>query len=212
MSFKQLYFAAGLVLLSSAAFSQMPERYKTCSGLATSDPAQGLAAAESWLKESDNPSARHCQALALYNQGEYVSAAEILEKLAEQLGQKQDILWLNLMQQAAMARELAGQGKTAMGLLDRTLKLSESKSYPQQTALLLTSRGRILMKMGDLLEAMQDFDHALALAPTDLKLRIERVKLLQRLGDTDSARKELEIILNSDPANIQAQALRKALP
>lgn len=76
-----------LLLFAGSAMAQEinhEEQYQACLGLAQTQPELALSAAQGWAQLGGGVAAGHCEAMALYGQGQAQEAAKILGRLSQQ--------------------------------------------------------------------------------------------------------------------------------
>ena len=214
-------------------------QYDACMVLAGRAPVDALASARSWEEVGGGNAARHCAAIALFNQRDYGEAALRLDALAEEIGTVDRKLTAGLLDQAGRAWLLAGEPESALEALGQAISLSPgdaelhiARSYAhaarqnyssalddlrQAEALapgmseiyLLTAAA--LRFQGDATGALAEADRAVAAAPGNPDVFLERGNIRWLLEDHDGARRDWSHALSLAPDSSAAQAARRNL-
>lgn len=203
-------------LAAAAPAPALESAYQQCTASVQDDPAAALRTAERWMQEHDHPSAYHCRALALFALKRYAEAARELERLSTRLGEKNLVLWGNVLRQAAKAWELADDKAKAIvtltGGIQKTANLGLSEPVIGQLAAeLLLDRSVLYAGGGRELFALQDLDQALSLAPDNPRLLFARARLFIEQDETALAKRDLDALKAINPAYPGAASLRKKL-
>jgi len=156
--------------------------------LARGTPREGFGAAVAWEGLGGGEAARHCAAVALFEMGEYVEAAERLEALAKE-GRQPLPLLLDLLAQAGAGWLQAGRPGRAEAVLGTAIGLADRPGDGVPGALpgLLIDRATALSDLGRDLEAIRDLDRALHLRPGDPDALALRASARRRTGSLDAA-------------------------
>lgn len=212
----QAYSITSLLLAPSAAGADAnglteAEQYAHCTRQVSMQADAAYTQARQWFQATGALPAQHCMALALYEQRQFAGAASELDRMLQKLTADQPTLWLNIKEQAARAHRYAGSLMGAEKHLDDALLwISGQDNMANQMANLLLQRGEIHALQEAYLLAVQDYDHAYALAQTPDVL-LARAKLFIEMGKLDSARDDLETLLVTEPQNSEAQQLLTTL-
>lgn len=183
-------------------------RYQECTSLAASNPSKGLEKAKAWRATyGASPAARHCEALALYGMKNYEEAADLLMALAKDTAATKPALSLNLLGQAIDAYRMLNQPNNGINAASDMLILPNVKWEDPERAQILGKRAMLLRETKKPLDAIQDLDQALSLTPKNADLLTERAKAYLALGNTDSAKKDLDAAVNAEPAHKEAKRL-----
>lgn len=190
--------------------------YKDCTALASSNPEQALNKASEWLKIDDSVAAHHCRAMALYGLKQYDAAGAELDIVRAKIDVAQISLRSYVARQGARAWVDANKPQNALNILteqinDMTQNRGDNATQAQLTTDLLLDRGRVREQYGQLSEAVQDFDQAVSLSPSNEEVLIERAKVFSQLGDSGLAQRDLQVVLRFNPGNKQAQGLMRVL-
>ena len=179
--------------------------YEDCTRKVSSEPSVALRLAERWIQTENHPSAYHCRALALFALKRYPESAKALEELSTKIGEKNLVLWGNVIRQAARSWELAeDKAKAIVALtkgISRTANLGLSEPVVGQlSAELLLERSQLYASGGRELFALQDLDQAISLSPENAKLYLARAELFVAQNEKVLARRDLEVVkgINAD--------------
>jgi hypothetical protein len=198
-----------LLALPVAAQStpSLNEQYTQCTQTVTSDPAGTYKRARAWYGQSQSLASQHCMALALYNLADYAGAARALESILQGLKPAEGSLWINMKSQAARAQAAAGNATAALTHLQDALYWAADKQMDDAMLPLLLQRAALYDSRNEDLLAIQDYDHAMSIRPATAT-RLQRARLLLKMGKTAQAVEDIDIVLQSEPANKEAQSLR----
>jgi len=161
------------------------ESYHQCIVLAGETPAKALSASEEILSKAFSTSAQHCKAVALFSMGNYPEAAQALEILIQRISAENAQLRASILEQAALSRQNSGDLKAAA--IHLTHALMEIVRVPQAQrnkpmVSLLQRRSAIYTENKDLLRALQDIEHAIALDPRNENLQQAHEVIIQQMG------------------------------
>lgn len=170
--------------------------YATCVDMATIDPDRTAREARAWWEETGSLAARHCQVVALSEQGATKTAALMLDEIiiSPQIdaAERQPLL----MQSAALWRQL-GDSDAALSAMDNALKISPSAAiYVERSALLAENR--------DWEGARSDLDRALSLEPRNEEALTLRASARRRLGDNEGAQRDALLAIEYRPVSAAA--------
>ena len=207
--------AAGLAAGPAAAV----EDYDACLGLIEGDPARAEREAEAWVGLGGGAAARHCHALALIAIGAASRAVdELLGIAADEPGLAPEARAAVLVQAgemlldqgdsvtaravAAQALALAPGDQDAAGLsaaaqlaegdtAGAVRWLDEAIAGGAATPRLLLLRAAAQRRLGQLVAARDDAEHATELAPEMAAAWLERGRVAAALGDAPDARDAL---------------------
>lgn len=200
-------FLALLIPPAAQAQGESAAQYATCTALVKQNTQAALQQARHWHRQSGELSARHCLALAQYQLGQFKQAAAELDAILQSVSPSQSRLWFAVIKQAARAHLQAKNYPAAHSHLSEALIWTgEQEAMEAAMPPLLLQRARILALQGDYLRAVHDLDHAYALQP-DNKLRLERARLFIRMGKNESAREDINAVLQEEPQNRHAATL-----
>lgn len=234
------------LLLTAAASAQAPKpkidqdaEYAACLDMAKKKPEAALERAKKWWDSGGNIGPRHCIAVALITQENYVQAGKILEDLANDAKPEVAMLRGDLFNQAGQAYYLAGMFDKAIPLYTQALL-----TKPRDVDFLI-DRAVARDEFGQHFEAIDDLNLALEIAPDraeawlyranayrhvnslDLALEdanravalssgspeslLERATIKSLRKDTAGARADLQSVVKVAPKSIQAQEAAKRL-
>ena len=213
--------------------------YDACMLLADRAPTEALASARSWEEVGGGNPARHCAAIALFNLRNYEEAAGRLEALAIETGGVDRHLTAGLHDQAGRAWLLAGEPVAAQAALGDAIALTPedaelyiARSYAHAarrdygSALAdLTRAGELapglaeihLLKAaalrfsGNAPAALVEADRAVATAPANPDVFLERGNIRWLLEDIDGAQSDWAQVLSLAPDSAAAQSARRNL-
>ena len=164
------------------------QQYAACMQLAKNNPRQAFASANAWSDKGGGAGAQHCAAVALFNAGEYIEAANRLQHLAEDgLTVRQDL-------RAGLYAQ-AGQAWLRASLIDQALRAqSNALILAPDNVEYLIDRSVTYAGIGQLNEAIADLSKALKINPRKyeaLTLRATayrlQAKVAQAAQDIDQA-------------------------
>lgn len=237
---------AGCLLLATAAQAQAPKtpanqdaEYAACLDMAKKKPEAALERAKKWWDSGGNIGPRHCIAVALIAQENYVQAGKILEDLANDAKPEIASLRGDLFNQAGQAYYLAGDFDKAIPLYTQALL-----SKPRDVDFLI-DRAVARDEFGQHFEAIDDLNLAIEIAPDrpeawlyranayrhvnslDLALEdadravtlsshspealLERATIKSLRQDSAGARADLQTVVKLAPKSIQGQEAAKRL-
>lgn len=186
--------------------------YQQCTTLSTSDPNFALRMADDWAKRAPaSPAMQHCRALGLFGLKRYTEAAETLERVADIVAEKQPVLWLSLLKQAATARIAAGDSAKALRSLTVAVQTAAERSLNDMLVDLLTERARLHITMKNPLKAVQDYDHALSISENNAELLMKRAQLFIEIKQYALAKNDLATIVAINPGHTRAKELLQGL-
>ncbi len=227
------------VALGAACPAAALEDYDGCIGLIESDPALAVREAAAWVGDGGGAAARHCHALALIATGaEGRAIDELLGIAAEEANLPPEARADILVQAGEMlldrgdsgtARAVAGQalalapGHSGAAGLGAAVRLAEGDAAgalaaldaaladEAPTARLLVLRATAQRRLGQLVAARDDAEHATELAPEMASAWLERGRTAAGLGDRPDARDAFLRAIDLDRAGELGAAARTAL-
>ncbi len=135
------------------------QRYAACMQLAKNNPRQAVVTANAWYDKGGAAAAQHCAAVALFNNGDYVEAANRLEHLAH------DGLTVRVDLRAALYAQ-AGSAWLRASLIDQALRAQGyAITLAPGNAEYLIDRSVTLAGIGRIDDAIADLTRALSLQP-----------------------------------------------
>lgn len=173
--------------------------YTGCMKLARNEPLKALPVAEQWSREGGGLGARHCLAIALFESGKHVEAANRLEAIARDMGQERPGLRAELYAQAGQAWMEAGQAENAAAAQSTALNLK-----PDDPDLWI-DRGLSYAAMKAWPRAVSDFGHALELrGNNDVDTLVLRAAAWRNSGNPDKALQDAQSALKAAPEHSEA--------
>lgn len=188
-----------------------PQKYQQCLSLVESDPAAALAYADNWIFSAvgDVP-AGHCKALALLESGAAVAAAELLEKLINDLmvngdptvRQNNANLRVQLAIQAALAWKEAGAkdpayyDKAYVAFSDALSGIKGDNPLLNNKVLLwelYVERGTLQIMRGEQKAAVGDLTQAIEQDDRQYEAYLQRAKAYRKSRDYLKARFDLRV-------------------
>lgn len=173
-------------------------RYTDCMRLARSEPLRALPAAEKWMGEGGGMGARHCVAIAMFEAGRYVPAANQFEAIARDMGNERPGLRAELYAQAGQAWMEAGQAENAAAAQSQALALKADDPD------LWIDRGLSYAAMKSWPRAISDFDRALGLRGKDVDTLVLRAAAWRNAGDGRKALDDAQYALRLAPDHSEA--------
>ncbi len=224
---------------TAAEATDQAKKYAACIDLAQADPEKALKKAQGWQKRNGKLAARHCMAVALIGQQQFIEAARMLEQLAKDAGGKLAGLKGGFLGQAGYAWLMAGEGARAVAvftaaldkapndiefLIDRAIAYASEARYWQAiddlnraTEIAPERADAYLLRAGayrhvDSLElAAEDVNRSLALKPDDPDALLERGIIRRLAGDDTSAWRDWLMVLEIAPDSPAANDARHNL-
>ena len=183
------------------------QQYESCTQLVRQQPEQTFKKARAWYQETKALAAQHCMALALYEMRDFLGAAHELENILHSVTPSQGRLWLSMKSQTAKAYQNAGRFANADQHLGQALRWASDNGLDDDMVPLLVQRGRIYALHNEHLRAIHDLDHALSIDEKNDLVLLERARVFIKMGDTDSALKDIKSVLANDPLHEEASIL-----
>ena len=184
------------------------QQYTACMQLAKTRPRQAYASANAWYDRGGADAAQHCAAIALFGMGEYVEAANRLERIADAQPGARNALRAELYAQAGQAWLLASYPDRALVAQGNALALAPDSVD------LLVDRAVTLAGIERLGEALRDLDRALSIAPRRHDALTLRATVLRLGGQPQRAAADVERAIGLNPnypeAYLERGILRKA--
>lgn len=178
------------------------ERLGACLAKAQIDPAAGLAAARDWLAQAKSPDervrARQCVGMVLSQQGDFAGAENEFASAIAGLDATQAASQQGLLAMAGNAALAGGNAAKAVDWLDRARALG-----PQGDNLALAAievdRGRALVALGRMEDAVKALGEAHRLAPNEPTGWLLSATLYRRMGELELAQRDIEMAASLDP-------------
>lgn len=184
-----------------APFATTPDhqrRYVECMRLARGEPLKALPVAEKWMGEGGGLGARHCVAIAMFESGKFIQAANQFEAIARDMGSERPGLRAELYAQAGQGWIEAGQAENAAAAQSRALELKANDPD------LWIDRGLSYAAMKAWPRAISDFDHALDLRAKDVDTIVLRAAAWRSAGDAQRALTDAQYALRLAPDHSEA--------
>ncbi len=184
-----------------APFATTPDhqrRYVECMKLARGEPLKALPVAEKWMGEGGGLGARHCVAVAMFESGKFIQAANQFEAIARDMGSDRPGLRAELYAQAGQGWIEAGQAENAAAAQSRALDLKTDDPD------LWIDRGLSYAAMKAWPRAISDFDHALGLRAKDVDTIVLRAAAWRSAGDPKRALTDAQYALRLAPDHSDA--------
>ncbi len=209
--FRLIRYFLLFMMLVPQAFAQdeilNSKKYQHCLSRVESDNADGLAFARKWYIEGGGVAAQHCQALALYELDDFKQAALLFETIIDHLISGEGVnefAYKNRELLKVQIHNLAGLAWKSAGELDKAYN-SYSEGIidlPPKSVLaydLYVQRGLIQMERDDAKNAVEDFNHVLALNSNKIEGFLYRAIAFRKLNKHLEARLDLNEALALDP-------------
>ncbi len=190
------------------------ERYGNCLMTASRSPDKGINEALVWRGEGGGAPARHCEAVGLFNIGEYAESAARLELIAEDMRYGRDmplkdgkrvvgtsLMLASIWTQAANAWLMADEITRAEAAIDQALSLAPRGTKVERQA--LTDRARIAAADGDFDLAYTDLKRVTVTDPGDtsaLLLLASAARQTERLAEAEQLLEKIAADREADPA------------
>lgn len=205
----------GALLALSIAFplnaANNGDRYARCTGMVEKNAETALSFAMAWQAENDDPAASHCKALALFKLQRFGEAATLLELLTIQVPDNQTALWSKIVLQSGYARKRMGDYAKAIENYTIALANIEEADIPSVVILLLVERARTNLQQSQLMLAVQDLDHALALDENNKEALLLRARAFQNSGKYEMAKSDLSRLVQIYPDDAEVAKLSQEL-
>ncbi|MCH2547695.1 MAG: hypothetical protein MK052_08815 [Alphaproteobacteria bacterium] len=205
-----LFFSVALAasIGNGQAVAQVNQQYAACTHSIATNPEAAYKKARAWYGTSKTLAAQHCMALALYEMKDFNGASNALETILRGMTPSQGQLWLSMKLQTSKAHYAAGNFGAAKKHLDDSIYWATDRAVDEEIVPFLLQRAKVFIKQAQHLKAVQDYDHAISIAPS-VQSHLLRAKLLISMGKHAQAQEDIDAILESDPGNIAAKNLLK---
>lgn len=170
--------------------------YRQCMQLSDTDPERALDRAEAMRKSDGGTPAGHCAAVALVRLERFAAGAARFEELAAETDRLD--LRAALLDQAAGAWLLAGNGERAVRLLDSAIAIAPNDANVR------IDKAAAEAELGRYAQAAAELDRAIALDPGFADAYALRASARRRLNQMDGAAADLEQALTLNPAHPEA--------
>ena len=195
------------VLLSSAgaktpstpsAHATAATKYINCMALARSAPKKAIEIAARWAHAGSDEGARHCAAVAFFNNGAYEEAARRLESLAATSRLQGKKLQAELLAQAGQAWLNAGKTVEALSAQTRALALAGPRIE------LLLDRAITYASVGKYWEAIDDLNQAIDKDSKRVDALVFRATAWRKLKNFDLGQDDIARAVELAPSNVDA--------
>ena len=181
-------------LLALAAVQTVPAadvltRSRDCLELVRAAPERAIEAASAWQAEGGGLEARQCLGLAHAALGNWTAAAEVFDEAAREAAAAPDPRAADLWVQSGNAWIAAGEANRAIRAIDAALAMRGLSDALRGEAHL--DRARASVSLGNVADAREDLDRALALVPADPFAWYLSAALASREQDLPRARREI---------------------
>jgi tetratricopeptide (TPR) repeat protein len=201
--------SALLILVLQAAAAQPPlpptadqaivDRFRTCSALAASNPAQAVDAANAWRTEGGGIYARQCLGLAYVALERWAPAATVFDQAAREAVAAGDSRGADFWVQSGNAWVAAGEPTRAVLAFDAALAVAGQTDEMQGEIHL--DRARALVALGNVAAARQSVDRALQLVAADPFAWYLSAALARRESNLARAQADIAQALQRAPDN-----------
>ena len=134
-------------------------RYQKCLQTAEKTPDDGFEEAMQWRDSTGSNAAKHCVAVALFNLGQFASAADRLEQLALGMRAAPPEIRARILSQAGTAWSIADELERANAVITSAIEMAPK--LPD----LYVDRASVLAEAQNYWEAIDDLNKALDLQP-----------------------------------------------
>ena len=169
------------------------QQYTACMNLAKTRPREAYASANAWYDRGGDQAAQHCAAIALFGMGDYVEAANRLDRLANGQGSGRNKLRADIYAQAGQAWLLANYPDKALVSQGNAIAL-----VPDSVDFLI-DRAVTFAGIDRLADALRDLNRALQLAPRKHEALTLRATVLRLAKQPDRAAADIEQAIKANP-------------
>jgi len=192
-----------IVSLASPALAQRPpkadpptpdaQQYAACMQLARNSPRQAFTVANAWYDKGGGAGAQHCAAVALFNAGEFVEAANRLEHLANDgLTSRADL-------RAALYAQ-AGSAWLRASLIDQALRAqTNALTLAPDNVEYRIDRSVTYAGIGQIDQAIADLDRALKANPRKYEALTLRATAYRLQAKTAQASQDIDQAIRLAP-------------
>ncbi|QQS14567.1 MAG: tetratricopeptide repeat protein [Rhodospirillales bacterium] len=178
---------------AQSPFADPNRQYQSCMAVARSEPRRALEVAQSWHAAGGGIGARHCAAIAMYELGQYIEAAQRLEGLGREMTGQSLALRAEVFAQS-------GQAYQAARIADRALQMQNAAILlDPKNAEIWVDRSITYAAVGAYRDAVADLTRALSLAPARPDILVVRAAAHRNLNDAAAARNDAEAALKLEP-------------
>ena len=185
-------------LLIAVAAPATAASYETCLAEAKAAPAKAIVTATAWRLAGGGAPARHCLGVAYVAAGKYAEGALAFEQAARAAEAAKTTASGELWGQAGNAALLGGDADKAIEYFNAALAASAGDGQRQGEALI--DRARAAVELGKTVDAKDDLDKAVKLAPTVPDGWLLRATLARKDGRFDDAQRDVDAALKLTPA------------
>ena len=176
--------------------------YEQCLTEARAAPEKAIATATAWRLAGGGVPARHCLGIAYVAAGKFGQGALAFEQAARAADAANTTASGELWGQAGNAALLGGDAEKALDYFNAALAASAGDGRRQGEVLI--DRARAAVELGKLVEAKDDLDKAVKLAPTTPDGWLLRATLARKDGRYDDAQRDVDAALKLVPADPDA--------
>ena len=169
------------------------QQYTACMNLAKTRPREAYASANTWYDRGGAEAAQHCAAIALFGMGQYVEAANQLERLADAQPGDRNRLRADLYAQAGQSWLLANYPDRALVAQGNALALQ-----PNSVEFLI-DRAVTFAGIDRLADALRDLNRALQISPRRHDALTLRATALRLGGQPAKAAADVEQAIKLNP-------------
>lgn len=182
--------------------SDMQKKFDACMDAALDDPEVGIRLAEQWRLAQGGYLARQCLGFGYSLQERWLPAMTAFQQAADEADVAGDPASAQLWAQAGNAALAGGEAAKARGFFDAALARGISDGFEKGEVHL--DRARALVALGQLAQAREDIDKALAQVPKDPLAWLLSATLARRVDDLPLARAHIAraVELASDDASV----------
>lgn len=191
-----------LPLLFAVAAPVAAAPYEQCLAEAKSAPEKAIATATAWRLADGGVPSRHCLGIAYVAAGKFAQGALAFEQAARAAEAAKTSASGELWGQAGNAALLGGDAEKALEYFSTALAASAGDSRRQGEVLI--DRARASVELGKMVEAKDDLDKAIKLAPTTPDGWLLRAVLARKDGRYDDAQRDVDAALKLVPADPDA--------
>jgi tetratricopeptide (TPR) repeat protein len=169
------------------------QQYTACMNLAKTRPREAYASANTWYDRGGDQAAQHCAAIALFGMGDYVEAANRLDRLANAQAGARNKIRGELYAQA-------GQAWLAANYPDKALvSQSNAISLDPNSVDFLIDRAVTYAGIDRLADALRDLNKVLQLAPRKHEALTLRATVLRLGKQAEKAAADIDLAIKANP-------------
>lgn len=169
------------------------QQYTACLNLAKTRPREAFASANAWYDRGGDQAAQHCAAVAMFGLGEYMEAANRLDRLADGQAGGRNRLRADLYAQAGQAWLLASYPDKALVSQGNAIAL-----MPDSVDFLI-DRAVTYAGIDRYADALRDLNRAIQLAPRKHEALTLRATVLRLGRQPEKAAADIEQAIKANP-------------